>query len=1197
MLRSQPPSHLPQTETHTPTEPPGLYNPSSTAPHFYGLKGTDERSPYPSPYLHPVQPQPPRTVTNARKEVDVYSGRKIINQYEIIDELGRGVHGKVKLARDLQEGLEVAIKIVQRYSKKKRLGKSSNPEDKVKKEVAILKKVQHPNVVRMIEVIDDPQEAKVYIVLEFCELKEISWRTAGSSEIVLLENRRLARESQGLPEEDVQTQEDKAIRVAMRRLEKARMRPRTHRARSASHLWSLEYGGESDEEDADTVGSLDPLSATGSNEIPSATDAATADLSRAPSHSTMQYLLLEELSRSPTAIRDSRRPSTSHDTLSAHEAGFGSFSSLQKTTSNSQWQRWSLPMSPETTEEGRGRRKTSMAESITSQMTQFVQDEIGEEFRYVPTMTIPECRAVFRDALIGLDYLHYHGIIHRDIKPANLLRTRDYHVKISDFGVSYLGKPIREGEESAETSESESKDIEEEAELAKNVGTPAFYAPELCSLDLAADTPAVTGQIDVWALGVTLYCLLFARTPFHADNEFALMRRIANEEVFIPRRRLKAVDLRSAMRSSSVGPVYPLHTDKRLPGEYQHEYIDDELHDLLKRLFVKNPKKRITIRDIKTHPWVLHDVTNPTAWPDETDPSRREEGRKIQISSKEVEEAVKPISFINRMRSIGSRAGKAFGFSSSRRRGNSSANSSENGSTSASVTSLPDRESSSGRACKSKPRLDESISAALRASRERDTSEHPLSRSVTASPDRGSPSNSPDEFRASSVAHSPVDDYNSYRPRMPERNQSELSTSGSIRTIRPIDADRGRQPSLVSVETDLPGAPRLLTELSSANATTGLWSGAGHSLGQGLRGNPPLSPGMLAASRHNSLEGREGLIGGPSIAISNTSAVGQVDLPSVLRAASSTGSPYHSPQSSRKSSLVDPAGVSSPASPQPRRSSQQLSEIASAAPSRLSPLDMNQPVYRRESWDTSEEQYQHAIDTLSRRRLLEIEHSRERDSASRNASRPPTAAGQDPACPPSPDDDENPTSSSEHRPQQLHQNYFSAHDDSHGAMFPSAQTFSSASSEDQLTSAGLSRATSHPSMPSIVSADTSLPDMEYLPKTDMDTTSSSEGTIHTGSYYPSQNALHSASDADVDDNALDSDEECDDSDADEDFIVMSRKKSQREGLTRSGSVSNAQLSRRRETVLRSKKSSPSGSSKTAKKVRSLSPGRKGTAPH
>jgi [calcium/calmodulin-dependent protein kinase] kinase len=69
-----------------------------------------------------------------------------------------------------------------------------------------------------------------------------------------------------------------------------------------------------------------------------------------------------------------------------------------------------------------------------------------DEFSYVPCFTIDLARSAFKDTVLGLEYLHYEGIVHRDIKPANLLWTKDHRVKIADFGVSYFGRHIREGE-------------------------------------------------------------------------------------------------------------------------------------------------------------------------------------------------------------------------------------------------------------------------------------------------------------------------------------------------------------------------------------------------------------------------------------------------------------------------------------------------------------------------------------------------------------------------------------------------------------------------------------------------------------------------------------------------------------------------------------------------------------------------------
>jgi serine/threonine protein kinase len=111
----------------------------------------------------------------ARVEQDSITGQKLINQYEIVDEIGRGTHSKVKLARSLKrEDYYVAIKIIPRFSKKRRLGRVTVLlEEKTKREITILKKVRHPNIVGLLEIIDDLELKKIYLVLEHVELGEV----------------------------------------------------------------------------------------------------------------------------------------------------------------------------------------------------------------------------------------------------------------------------------------------------------------------------------------------------------------------------------------------------------------------------------------------------------------------------------------------------------------------------------------------------------------------------------------------------------------------------------------------------------------------------------------------------------------------------------------------------------------------------------------------------------------------------------------------------------------------------------------------------------------------------------------------------------------------------------------------------------------------------------------------------------------
>jgi [calcium/calmodulin-dependent protein kinase] kinase len=368
-----------------------------------------------------------------------------------------------------------------------------------------------------------------------------------------------------------------------------------------------------------------------------------------------------------------------------------------------------------------------------------VHDPYVDDYSYVPCFTIEQARNTFRDTVLGLEYLHYEGVVHRDIKPANLLWTKDKRSKIADFGVSYFGRPVREGEPDDTISESEARDFDNDLELAKTVGTPAFFAPELCATDLHDAAPGkqlrVSEQIDVWSLGVTLYCLIYARLPFLAEDEWQMFKKIANEDVYIPDRRLRPVDpaTKPSEKSLYTRVNKPPYRDD---DELTYEDIEPELQDLLKKMLTKNPEKRIRLRDVKRHPWVMHGV-DIMSWIDDTDPSRRTSGKKIQVDEKDMAHAVVPLSLIERARSVVKKAvGKVMHprgdrtESVSRRRAASSAASSAGDNP---ITGLitPHLRDSRRRSL----RPDDYFSSPT----QQQTSGHPLTHSVLASPETESP--------------------------------------------------------------------------------------------------------------------------------------------------------------------------------------------------------------------------------------------------------------------------------------------------------------------------------------------------------------------------------------------------------------------------------------------------------------------------
>ena len=87
----------------------------------------------------------------------------------MLEKLGTGSYGKVKRCRDINTGLEYAIKIFTRQAlRKPRMNaERTTALDDVLREIRIMSKLWHPNVVQLVEVLNDPEHERLYMVLEY----------------------------------------------------------------------------------------------------------------------------------------------------------------------------------------------------------------------------------------------------------------------------------------------------------------------------------------------------------------------------------------------------------------------------------------------------------------------------------------------------------------------------------------------------------------------------------------------------------------------------------------------------------------------------------------------------------------------------------------------------------------------------------------------------------------------------------------------------------------------------------------------------------------------------------------------------------------------------------------------------------------------------------------------------------------------
>ncbi|KAM3387062.1 hypothetical protein ACQJBY_010131 [Aegilops geniculata] len=166
-----------------------------------------------------------------------------------------------------------------------------------------------------------------------------------------------------------------------------------------------------------------------------------------------------------------------------------------------------------------------------------------------------EARYFFQQLICGVSYCHFMQICHRDLKLENTLLDGSPapRLKICDFGYS--------------------KSSLLHSKPKSTVGTPAYIAPEVLS------RREYDGKVtDVWSCGVTLYVMLVGGYPFEDPDDPKNFRK-------------------------TIGRIMSIQY--KIP-EYVH--VSQDCKQLLASIFVANPAKRITMREIRNHPWFLKNL-------------------------------------------------------------------------------------------------------------------------------------------------------------------------------------------------------------------------------------------------------------------------------------------------------------------------------------------------------------------------------------------------------------------------------------------------------------------------------------------------------------------------------------------------------------------------------------------------------------
>ncbi|XP_019740271.1 serine/threonine-protein kinase SIK1 [Hippocampus comes] len=175
----------------------------------------------------------------------------------------------------------------------------------------------------------------------------------------------------------------------------------------------------------------------------------------------------------------------------------------------------------------------------------------GEMFDHLTSngrMSETEARKKFWQILTAVDYCHRHHIVHRDLKTENLLLDANMNIKLADFG---FGNFYNAGEP-----------------LSTWCGSPPYAAPEVFE-GKEYEGP----QLDIWSLGVVLYVLVCGSLPFDGPSLPALKQRVTEGRFRIP------------------------------------FFMSQDCENLIRKMLVVDPAKRISVAQIKQHRWMLADPT------------------------------------------------------------------------------------------------------------------------------------------------------------------------------------------------------------------------------------------------------------------------------------------------------------------------------------------------------------------------------------------------------------------------------------------------------------------------------------------------------------------------------------------------------------------------------------------------------------
>lgn len=177
----------------------------------------------------------------------------------------------------------------------------------------------------------------------------------------------------------------------------------------------------------------------------------------------------------------------------------------------------------------------------------------GELFEHIKTYELEEreIALIMYQLIEAIQYIQIAGVVHRDLKPENILIEKDprteevIQIKVTDFGLSKIVIP--------------------DEVMIESCGTPAYVAPEVLL------KKGYRKQVDMWSAGVIFYTLVCRQLPFQSQDRKTTFNHIKE----------KQPDM----------------------DNYAFKRFSRETKDIILKMLIKKPEKRITPEEALKHPY------------------------------------------------------------------------------------------------------------------------------------------------------------------------------------------------------------------------------------------------------------------------------------------------------------------------------------------------------------------------------------------------------------------------------------------------------------------------------------------------------------------------------------------------------------------------------------------------------------------